>query len=58
MAIPITAMPKFTQIECGEYENSNDRLSHQLYALGEDGRVYKSTKEGWELVDKANDYKR
>ena len=43
-------LPRFIQIESGEYENADQRLGHQLYALGEDGNVYKRTRNKWVLM--------
>lgn len=41
-------MTKFIQVVTGVYQTKDKRTLHALYALGEDGKVYKHLlDEGW-----------
>lgn len=42
---------KFTQIVTGQWHTQDDkRIMHSVYALGEDGQVYKYEKKAWQQL--------
>ncbi len=42
-------LPKFIQITTGSWRSGNSNLNVNLYALGENGKVYQFySKRGWE----------
>lgn len=44
---------KFTQIITGQWHTQdNKRIMHTVYALGEDGQVYKYEKQMWKMLNK------
>lgn len=48
--------PKFTQIETGQWRDAEGKFNHTLYALAEDGKVYKFlVNEGWTLMRGRNE---
>ena len=52
MADAPTTPPKFTQIVTGAWKGSDGNLNHTLYALGDNGRVYRFfINKGWDVVD-------
>jgi len=42
-------IPRFIQLVAGPWKSGSSGLSHNLYALGSDGKVYQwYAKSGWE----------
>lgn len=46
-------VPKFVQIVTGTWNDQEKKLNHSVYALGENGKVYKFfVNEGWVIMEK------